>query len=108
VTDGSPSRAEIERRRLREACEEFEGILTSYVFKTMRQSIVKSEEADQARDFYEAMLDDSVARELSQQENHGLAEMLYQQLLPIIEAKNESDGVPSLADPAKGIKPADR
>ena len=82
------SKSDIQRRKLKEACQEFESILTGYLFKSMRQSVVKAEEPDQASQIYESMMDDTLARELSRSGSGGMADMLYRELLPLVEASS--------------------
>jgi len=79
------SEPELKKKRLRETCEEFESILMQYLLKSMRQTVMKAEEPEQARAIYEAMLDESLAREISKNQSTGLAAILYRQLLPALK-----------------------
>jgi peptidoglycan hydrolase FlgJ len=71
-----------EQAKLKKACEDFEAVLTNYLFKSMRQTVVKteSEGRDQSAELYEGMMDEAVANQLSHHSGLGLGKMLYQQL----------------------------
>jgi flagellar protein FlgJ len=84
------SETELKKQRLRETCEEFEAIMMQYLLKSMRQTVDRAEEPDQAREIYEAMLDEHLAREISRNQSNGLAATLYQQLLPALKAEVRS------------------
>lgn len=88
----SASDPEIKKRRLKEACQEFEAIFANYVLKSMRDSVQRAEEPDQAREIYESMRDESLARELSRGSGCGLAKLLYEQLLPLVEEGDKPAG----------------
>ncbi|HOV85487.1 MAG TPA: rod-binding protein [Syntrophobacteraceae bacterium] len=82
----APMDPELKKKRLKEACREFEAIFANYVLKSMREGIQRAEEPDQARQVYESLRDESLARELSRGPGCGLAELMYRQLLPLVEA----------------------
>jgi flagellar protein FlgJ len=81
------------KRELKKACEDFEAIITSYLFKSMRETVPQSDEEEdgQAKDIYESMMDQSLAKELSHRPGLGLARTLYKKLAPLVE-----DTVPHL------------
>ena len=83
---GSASSVEIEKRRLKESCEEFESFLSGNLLKAMRESTMRAEEPENDREIYESMLDQTVATEMSHSKSMGVGEMLYQQLAPAIKA----------------------
>ena len=94
AVNGSPeqvdqSKPDVQKRKLKETCQEFESILTGYLFKSMRQSIVRAEEPEQANQIYESMMDDTLAKELSRSGSGGLADILYRELLPLVQAGTE-------------------
>lgn len=68
-------------RRLEQACAELEALFVSYLFKSMRASIPEAGLLDggHAEDLYTAMLDEEVARQVSQQRSLGLGAMLRRQ-----------------------------
>jgi flagellar protein FlgJ len=74
--------ADKEQMKLKKTCEEFEAILTTYLFKSMRETVSKAEGEgkDQTQAIYEGMMDETVANQLSHQSGLGLSQMLYQQL----------------------------
>ena len=69
-------------KALRRACEEFEAVFTTYLLKSMRKTIPRTESADGglAKDIYTAMMDEEVARAAAKGPGIGLAAALYQQL----------------------------
>lgn len=77
---GSASGVEVEKRRLKESCEEFESFLTGNLLKAMRESTMRAEEPENDREIYESMLDQTVAKQMSQSKGLGLGETLYRQL----------------------------
>ncbi len=81
------SNQEVQQKRLRKACEDFEAIMIDYLFKSMRQTSWKTdtEEFGSSRDLYEGMMDETLASQLSHQQGLGLAKLLYEQLVPGIE-----------------------
>ncbi|RPJ10032.1 MAG: hypothetical protein EHM36_03660 [Deltaproteobacteria bacterium] len=91
-------KAEAQKLKLKEACQEFEAMLNGYLFKSMRQSIDRAEEPDQAQQVYEGMMDETLARELSKHGNGSLSEILYHQLLPLI--KNDTRGAKPQTPPS--------
>ncbi|MCK8602411.1 rod-binding protein [Desulfoferrobacter suflitae] len=76
--------SEADKKRLKEACEQFEAIFMQYLLKSMRQTVVRAEDPEQAREVYEAMMDETLAQEMASKQERGLAAMLYQQLLPAL------------------------
>jgi flagellar protein FlgJ len=75
--------AVLEKAKLKNACEDFEAVLTNILFKTMRETIAKGDPGsrDSAMELYESMLDETVAQELSHGPGLGLGKLLYQQLV---------------------------
>lgn len=82
----SAPKAEVEKRRLKASCEEFESFLTGNLLKTMRDSTIRAEEPDNEQEVYESMLDQTIAKEISHSKSLGLGEMLYRELSPSIKA----------------------
>ena len=74
-----------EQKRLKTSCQEFESFFTSYVLKSMRNSVPRAEEPEQSREIYEGMLDDTLSKELSQGRGLGLGELLYERLAPLVK-----------------------
>ncbi len=96
---GALMETDVAKKRLKEACQEFEAVLTNTVFKSMRQSIMRAEEPDQSRQIFESMMDETLAKEFSKREGCGLAALLYKQLLPMIAG---AEGAEAKGQGAKG------
>jgi peptidoglycan hydrolase FlgJ len=79
---GIASNREIQQQKLKKACEDFEAIMVTYLFKSMRQTALKTETEDfgSGKDLYENMMDETLATQLSHQQGLGLARLLYEQL----------------------------
>jgi flagellar protein FlgJ len=79
----SDRQAMLEEKKLKNACEDFEAVLTNILFKTMRETIPKGDPESQnnAMELYESMLDETVAQELSHGPGLGLGKVLFQQLV---------------------------
>lgn len=69
-------------KELKSACQQFEAIMLSMLYKQMKATVVKSDliPADAGRDIFESMLDDSLMEQASKTGTFGLAESLYRQL----------------------------
>ncbi len=79
----------IKKNELKKACRDFESLFVAYLLKTMKASIPKAEEPSQAKEIYEAMLDEAIAREISLSKGLGLGDLLYEQLEPLITKKKK-------------------
>jgi len=79
---GIASNKAIEQKKLKTACEDFEAIMVTYLFKSMRQTALKSETEDfgSGKDLFEGMMDETLATQLSHQQGLGLSRLLYEQL----------------------------
>jgi Rod binding domain-containing protein len=87
VQPDSSRELEIQKRRLRENCREFESVMISYMMKTMRDGLVRAEEPGSARAIYEDMLAGQVSKEISRSSTMGIGEMLYSKLEPLLKAQ---------------------
>jgi peptidoglycan hydrolase FlgJ len=83
------SGTDLKKVKLKKACEDFETIMTTYLLKSMHETVqrAESEEFGSGRDLYEGMMDEAVASQLSRTQGLGLAKMLYKQLAPSLEAR---------------------
>ncbi len=81
----SSSSLEGKKAALKRACKEFESLFSAYLLKTMRSSVLRAEAPEHAREVYETMFDEAVAREISYSGAIGLGEMLYEQLVSLVE-----------------------
>lgn len=77
----------IQKKRLKECCQNFEAIMMSNLLKEMRQNPLSCESTDQGREIYQGMMDESVAGTLSLKGDMGMGESLYRQLAPLMESK---------------------
>lgn len=68
--------------KLKEACEDFEAVLTNFMLSKMRSSIPKDElvQSDGSEEIMKSMLDEKIAEEVSRTDSIGLSDMLYKQL----------------------------
>jgi peptidoglycan hydrolase FlgJ len=76
-------------KELKKACQEFESIMLSMMYKSMKASITKSDliEEDAGTEIFESMQDDNLMEQASKTGSLGLAESLYKQL-----SKNSGTG----------------
>lgn len=95
---GPQIRAEVDdfqKMRLKKACEDFETIMVTTLFKSMRETSLRAEsESDEfgsSRDLYEGMMDETLASQLSHHQGLGLATLLYHQLAPLLENRKQGD-----------------
>jgi len=70
-----------DEKELREACQEFESIFLSMMYKQMKASVPRSDliPGGLGRDIFESMLDDALMQQASKR-GIGLADVLYKQL----------------------------
>jgi peptidoglycan hydrolase FlgJ len=89
------SNTEVQQKKLKKACEDFEAIMVTYLLKSMRQTSMVTETGDfgSCKDLYEGMMDETLATQLSHQQGLGLARLLYEQLAPAVEAKEASNSI---------------
>jgi flagellar protein FlgJ len=69
-------------KELKKACQEFESIMLSMMYKSMKATITKSDliEKDAGTEIFESMQDDNLMEQASRTGSLGLAESLYKQL----------------------------
>lgn len=79
-----------DERKLREVCQDFEGILLSIIYREMKATILKSDLLPESgeRRIFEEMLDQKLMEEASKGRGLGLADMLYNQLSKQLKLKN--------------------
>jgi len=82
---------EIQKRRLRENCREFESVMISYMMKAMRDGTVRGEEPGNAREIYEDMLAGQVSKVISRSSALGIGDMLYSKLEPLIKTRTSQE-----------------
>lgn len=72
-----------DQEKLKETCRDFESIFINQMLKQARSSIQQiggAEERSHAREIYESMQDEELAKAMSQGKGIGLAQELYKQL----------------------------
>lgn len=83
----------VDDKKLREAAQEFESILTFTMLKHMREAVPKSDLLkSSAEEIYQSMMDQEVTKSAAKTKGLGIADMLYRQFSqngPKIE-KNKS------------------
>lgn len=74
--------AENDKEKLLEACKEFEAIFLNMMLKQMRGTVTESNltEKSHAREIFEEMHDEKLARAMAEGRGIGLAQQLFQQL----------------------------
>lgn len=79
--------SEKDKQKLKEACEEFESIMLSAIFKQMKKSIPKSGLFREtiADEIFGDMFVDEVSKSASKQGGIGLSKLLYDSMLKRIE-----------------------
>ncbi|WP_432407009.1 rod-binding protein [Wukongibacter sp. M2B1] len=68
--------------KLQATCKQFESMLLNMLMKSMRKTVVDGGliEKSHAREMFEGMLDEEIAKEASKEKGIGLAELMYKQL----------------------------
>jgi len=83
-TDGLSERTQTGERdqKLKKACQEFDSVLTYELLKSMRRTVEKCDlfHGGSGEEIYESLLDQELAKAMSQSDANSLASILYQQL----------------------------
>jgi len=87
----SPRELEIQKRRLRESCRQFESVMISYMMKAAREGLVRGEEPGSAREIYEDMLAGEVSKVISRSSALGIGDMLYSKLEPLVKTRTSQE-----------------
>lgn len=76
------AKAKGDEKQLRKACEQFEEMFLRLMMKNMRQTVKSSgiEENSFARETYQEMLDNELAKECAKGEGIGISSLMYDQL----------------------------
>ncbi len=90
-TDLKGDGVEVRKKRLKEACKDFEAVMTGYIFKAMQSNPLKVEEPDHGRAMFEEMLCEATATEASRRDNLGIGDVLYRQLLPMVRVQQDGE-----------------
>lgn len=80
-----------EDKKLREACQDFEAMFMSIMYKQMRNTVPENDlfGKSNGQKIFESMLDDEVMKNASKAGGMGLGDMLYRQLK--LESKGQQD-----------------
>ncbi len=79
--------------KLRSTCKQFESIFVNMLMENMRRTVGDGGlvEKSQAREIFEGMLDEEIAKEVSRGEGIGLAKMMYAQLSKHIDSNGNNE-----------------
>lgn len=84
LTQTPASKSKAEDKALRQACGDFEALITNQMLTSMRASLPQDEDSFFAKSYgekmFQSMLDEQVAKEMAKGQGMGLGEMLYQQI----------------------------
>ncbi|MFZ0931260.1 MAG: rod-binding protein [Syntrophobacteraceae bacterium] len=81
----SSREVEVQKKRLRESCKEFESVMISYMMKAMRDGTIRAEEPGNAKEMYEDMLAGQMSKVIGRNSALGIGDMLYSKLEPLIK-----------------------
>ncbi|WAM31887.1 rod-binding protein [Caldicellulosiruptor naganoensis] len=86
--------SEKDKQKLKEACEEFEAVMLSAIFKQMQKSIPKGGlfQESIADDIFNDMFVDEVSKKASKQGGIGLSKLLYDSMIKKIENEYKFKG----------------
>lgn len=79
---------------LRKACQDFESVFTYELLKSMRKTIDKCElfHGGQGEEIYESLMDQELAKNMSEYGSNSLSELLYQQLSRLDDSLQAGQG----------------
>lgn len=99
LTAEDKARAQL-KKRLQDACEGFEAMLLSIMYKEMRNTVPKNQlfGDDNAHDIWQSMLDSAMMEEAAKTGGIGLADVLYKQLAPQVLAEKSALSGPSVPE----------
>ena len=71
-----------DKEKLQKACKDFESLMLNMMFKQMRSTVTKSDlvENSMARETFESMMDEELAKKASEGRGVGLSEALFKNL----------------------------
>ena len=82
---------EIQKRRLRESCREFESVMIAYMMKAARDGTVRGEEPGSTTELYEDMLAGEVSKVISRSSALGIGDMLYSKLEHLVKTRTSQE-----------------
>jgi flagellar protein FlgJ len=76
------AKGRLDRDRLETTCQEFESLFVSYMMQQMRRTIPEDGliGRSQAEKIYTGLLDNEIAKTVSQRQGVGLAKVMYEQM----------------------------
>ena len=91
TVDTAAAAKQAEDKKLREACQDFEAMFMSIMYKQMRNTVPENDlfGKSNGQKIFESMLDDEVMKNASKAGGMGLGDMLYRQLK--LESKGQQD-----------------
>ncbi len=94
---------DVQKKRLKEACQDFEAVMTNFVFKSMQATVTKADKSsDPGMDVFEGMLNETLATASSRHDRLGLSDALYKQLASGIDKKQKTDQTASASGIGNG------
>jgi len=99
----SSREVEVQKKRLRESCREFESVMISYMMKAMRDGTIRAEEPGNARAMYEDMLAGQMSKVIGRNSALGIGDMLYSNLEPLIKKQGTQGQKPPAAEAQTAI-----
>jgi peptidoglycan hydrolase FlgJ len=88
-----PGEKKLDREKLKKACSDFEALFLARMLKQMRQSIPQNGLLGNGpgKEIYQSLMDQELAKKISQRGGVGLGENLYRQVLQ----REEKPGAPA-------------
>lgn len=89
-TEKTVNKTDIEDKKLKSACKDFESVFLGYILKGMRKTVSKSELLDSSNgeEIFQGMMDDAICKSAAETESIGIADMLYNQLGDLIKQQD--------------------
>ncbi len=83
-----------QRKALKKACADMEGMFMNMLLKSMRKTVTKADLFGSAREeeMFQDMMDSEVCSTAARTQSVGIADMLYRELAPRLEAKGPAEG----------------
>lgn len=92
VVDPSINYAQDKATKLKKACDDFEALFLSQMFKTMRETVPQDGliKENQGEQIFTQMLDSQVAQDFTKNRSIGLSDMLYNSMSKYVDMENKS------------------
>jgi Rod binding domain-containing protein len=94
VSNGGVGQGESQRTRLLSVCKEFEEVFHRMMMRSMRKTVPDGGlfPSSPARKIYGELLDAEYAKAAAESGGMGIADMLYEYLLPVVPESEEENG----------------